>query len=130
MLLQIEHKWRLALTWRIASASNSASSSLERRMWKASRCAVLPPTPGSFFNSSMSRAIGSANLDKVPHGTATAAVHDEDGRRWPLPSYTNLCEREAQPQHKRLPHQQPPAVLLKQSRQVHSAQHASQIGLH
>src|SRR5262249_18846787 len=45
------------------SASSSASSSVERRIWKARRCAVLPPMPGSFLSSSMSRAIGSANFD-------------------------------------------------------------------
>src|SRR6266436_7042328 len=63
MLLQTEQRRRLALTSRTAVASKSASSSLERRMWKARRCALLLPIPGSFFNSSMSRVIGSANLD-------------------------------------------------------------------
>jgi hypothetical protein len=29
-------------------------------MWKAYRWALFVPTPGSFFNSSISRAIGSA----------------------------------------------------------------------
>src|SRR5205807_7480997 len=63
MLLQIEHRRRLAFTSRTAAANASASSSLARRIWKASRCALLLPTPGSFFNSSISRVIGSANLD-------------------------------------------------------------------
>src|SRR5579862_921681 len=63
MLLQTEQRRRLALTSRTAAASDSASSSLERRMWKARRCALFVPTPGSFFSSSMSRDIGSANLD-------------------------------------------------------------------
>src|SRR5713101_6770216 len=63
MLLQMEHSRRLALTSRTAVARASASSSVARRMWKASRCAVLLPMPGSFFSSSISRAIGSANLD-------------------------------------------------------------------
>jgi hypothetical protein len=31
-------------------------------MWNASRCALLLPMPGSFFNESISRTIGSANL--------------------------------------------------------------------
>src|SRR5712692_1467630 len=63
MLLQMEHSRRLALTSRTAAARASASWSLERRMWNASRCALLVPIPGSFFSSSISRAIGSANLD-------------------------------------------------------------------
>src|SRR5258708_21841211 len=63
MLLHTEHKRRLALTSRTAKASASASSSLDRRMWNASRCALFAPTPGSFFNSSINRDIGSANLD-------------------------------------------------------------------
>src|SRR5258705_5475790 len=63
MLLQMEQGRRLALTSRTAVASASASPSLERKIWKARRCALLLPTPGSFFNSSMSRVIGSANLD-------------------------------------------------------------------
>src|SRR5690348_9559177 len=63
MLLQTEHSRSLAFTSRTAAAKASASSSLERKMWNASRCALLLPIPGSFFNSSMSRAIGSANLD-------------------------------------------------------------------
>src|SRR2546430_12911698 len=63
MLLQTEHRRRLALTSRTAAASASASSSLARRMWKAKRCALLLPTPGSFFSSSIRRDIGSANFD-------------------------------------------------------------------
>jgi hypothetical protein len=59
-LLQMEHRHRLAFSPRTASASAAASSSVERRIWKAKRCALLAPTPGSFFNSSMSLAIGSA----------------------------------------------------------------------
>src|SRR6266571_450781 len=62
MLLQREHSRSLAFTSRTAAASPSASSSLERKMWNASRCALLLPTPGSFFNSSISRAMGSANF--------------------------------------------------------------------
>jgi hypothetical protein len=34
-------------------------------MWKANRWALLLPTPGSFFNSSINRVIGSANFDKA-----------------------------------------------------------------
>src|SRR5205085_10806172 len=63
MLLQTEHRRRLAFTSRTACARASASSSLERRMWKARRCALFAPTPGSFFNSSIRRDMGSANLD-------------------------------------------------------------------
>src|SRR5438309_11992232 len=63
MLLQIEQRRRLALTSRTAMARASASSSLERRMWKARRCALFAPTPGSFFSSSIRRDMGSANLD-------------------------------------------------------------------
>src|SRR6266498_840168 len=63
MLLQTEQRRRLAFTSRTAVASASASSSLERRMWKARRWALLAPTPGSFFSSSMRRDMGSANLD-------------------------------------------------------------------
>jgi hypothetical protein len=32
-------------------------------MWKAKRWALLVPTPGSFFSSSIKRAIGSAKRD-------------------------------------------------------------------
>src|SRR5690242_12515621 len=63
MLLQVEQSRRLALTSCTARAKASASSSLDRKIWKARRCALLLPIPGSFFNSSMSRVIGSANLD-------------------------------------------------------------------
>jgi hypothetical protein len=38
-------------------------------MWKAKRWAVLLPTPGSFFSSSISRAMGSANFDTIPPKT-------------------------------------------------------------
>src|SRR5690242_2287397 len=63
MLLQTEHSRKLALTSRTAAARASASSSLDRRMWKARRCALLLPMPGSFLSSSISLTIGSANLD-------------------------------------------------------------------
>jgi hypothetical protein len=56
-------KRRFAFTSRTAAARASASSSLERRMWKARRWALLAPTPGSFFSSSIRRDIGSANFD-------------------------------------------------------------------
>src|SRR5579871_5291910 len=63
MLLHTEHRRRLALTSWMAEASALASSSLERRIWNASRCADLLPTPGSFLSSSMRRAMGSAKRD-------------------------------------------------------------------
>src|SRR5580700_7502595 len=63
MLLHTEQRRRLALTSRTATARASASSSLERRMWKARRWALFAPTPGSFFSSSIRRDMGSANLD-------------------------------------------------------------------
>src|SRR5208282_5286717 len=63
MLLQTEHRRSLSFTSRIEEASASASSPLARRIWKARRWALLLPTPGNFFSSSMSRVIGSANLD-------------------------------------------------------------------
>src|SRR5260221_7356567 len=47
----------------MAPGSAVASSALERRIWNPSRCADLLPTPGSFFSSSMRRAIGSAKRD-------------------------------------------------------------------
>src|SRR6185312_4986165 len=68
MLLQMEQRCRRALTSRTASASASASSELERRIWKASRCALLVPMPGSLRSSSISRAMGSANRDKAGLG--------------------------------------------------------------
>src|SRR4051812_35394984 len=63
MLLQMEQRRSLSFTSRTAAARAMASSSEERRMWKARRCADFPPMPGSFLSSSMRRAIGSANLD-------------------------------------------------------------------
>src|ERR1035441_1024547 len=79
MLLQTEHRRRLAFTSRMALARSLGYSSLERRMENAKRCALLPPTPGSFFNSSISRTMGSANLDTLfPHShsrQAHAAEH-------------------------------------------------------
>src|SRR5512143_2828170 len=63
MLLHTEQRRSASLIWRMAAASASASSSVERRMWKAKRWALLVPTPGSFFSSSIKRAIGSAKRD-------------------------------------------------------------------
>src|SRR5215469_5566741 len=63
MLLQTEQRRNLALTSRTAAANASASWWLERRMWNASLCALLAPTPGSFLSSSIRRDMGSANLD-------------------------------------------------------------------
>src|SRR5215469_9845218 len=63
MLLHTEQRRNLALTSRTAAASASASCSLERRIWNASLCALLAPTPGSFLSSSIRRDMGSANLD-------------------------------------------------------------------
>src|ERR1700724_2818754 len=63
MLLQIAHKRSLAFTSRRAEARAAASFSLARRIGKASRCALLLPIPGSFLSSSISRVIGSADLD-------------------------------------------------------------------
>src|SRR3954464_961711 len=87
MLLQTEQRRILSLTSRTASARAMASSSEERRMWKARRCADFPPMPGSFFSSSMRRAIGSANLDigfrhwfaQSESGDSHAAHHSADG---------------------------------------------------
>src|SRR5512146_1570043 len=77
MLLHTEQRCRLAFTSRMASAKPIASSSGERRMKKASRCALLLPTPGSFFSSSMRRAIGSANFAMISGSEqpAQAAEH-------------------------------------------------------
>src|ERR1700675_2269706 len=63
MLLQMEHNRSLAFTSRTAEARDSASSSLDRRMWNARRCALLLPIPGSFLSSSIRRVIGSAKRD-------------------------------------------------------------------
>src|SRR5262249_18590098 len=55
---------------------------LDRRMWNAIRCALLPPIPGSFFSSSISRAIGSANLATIrplESGKPYAAQHSTNG---------------------------------------------------
>src|SRR3954462_10604288 len=72
MLLQMEQRWRLALTSRMASASSTASSSVERRMWNARRCALLLPMPGNFFSSSMRRTMGPANFDILDGHSHTA----------------------------------------------------------
>src|SRR5207248_10421327 len=78
MLLQVEQRCSLALTSRMASARPRASASSVRRMWKASRCALLLPTPGSFFSSSIRRVIGSAKRGmeelRLEH-SAQAAQH-------------------------------------------------------
>src|SRR6185312_13415166 len=79
MLLQMEHSRRLAFTSRTAAASPSASSSEERRIWKASRCALLLPMPGNFFSASISRAIGSANLDMICIQENQSSVNDWSG---------------------------------------------------
>jgi hypothetical protein len=50
-LKQTSHSTMRSLTSRIAAASAVASSSEARRMWKASRCAVRLPMPGSFDSS-------------------------------------------------------------------------------
>ena len=60
-LKQISQNPIFSLTSRIASANALASSGCARRMWKASRCAVRAPTPGSLPSSVTSRWIGGAN---------------------------------------------------------------------
>src|SRR5271154_789395 len=64
MLLQTEQRRSLAFNSRTATARASASAAGERRMWKASRCALLAPIPGSLRSSSINCDIGSANRDK------------------------------------------------------------------
>jgi hypothetical protein len=59
-LKQVWHRPMRSLTSLIARASARASSSLARSRWKASRCAVRPPTPGSFDSSVISRCTGGA----------------------------------------------------------------------
>ena len=59
-LKQISHGPISALTSRIASDSAMASSSVLRRMWKARRCAVRAPMPGSLPSSVMRRWTGGA----------------------------------------------------------------------
>src|SRR6266498_4587322 len=81
MLLHTEHSRRLALTSLIAVARAAASSSLERRIWNASRCADLLPTPGSFLSSSIRRAIGSAKRD-IESGDLEIGSSGENFR-WP-----------------------------------------------
>src|SRR4051794_32166429 len=57
-LKQRSHRPMRSLTSRMASARPCASSSSERRMWKASRCAVRWPMPGSLPSSVIRRWTG------------------------------------------------------------------------
>ncbi len=61
-LKQTSQSPTFSFTSRIASARANASSSLARRMWKASRCAVRCPIPGSFESSAIRRLIGPAYM--------------------------------------------------------------------
>src|SRR5882762_4026158 len=114
MLLQMEQSRRLALTSRTAVASASASPSLERKIWKARRCALLLPTPGSFFNSSMSRVIGSANLDIERFGNCVIWPKTAAG------SNGKTSDQITQLQNTQFPN----------SSKSQSAQHAAHGGLH
>jgi hypothetical protein len=60
-LKQISQRLIFSFTSRIASASAAASSAEVRRMWKASRCAVRLPMPGSLPSSVTSRWRGGAS---------------------------------------------------------------------
>ncbi len=72
MLLQTEQSRRCSFNSLIADASESASSLEDRSTWNASLCALFVPIPGSFRNSSINRAIGSANrLELVVNESAT-----------------------------------------------------------
>src|SRR3990172_4276630 len=55
---QTEQKVIRSLTSRIASASALASAAGMRSRWYVSRCALFGPTPGSLWNSSISRVTG------------------------------------------------------------------------
>lgn len=60
---RLKQTWQkpiFSLTSVIASASASASAGSRRRMWKASRCAVRGPIPGSLLSSVMRRWTGAA----------------------------------------------------------------------
>ncbi len=59
-LKQTSQSPTFSFTSRIVSARANASSSLARRMWKASRWAVRCPIPGSFESSAIRRLIGPA----------------------------------------------------------------------
>src|SRR6187402_214975 len=64
MLLQTEQRCSFAFRFRIAAERDSASVCEVRRMWKASRCADLEPTPGSLRSSSIRRDMGGAKRSK------------------------------------------------------------------
>ena len=59
-LKHTSHSPIFSFTSTIASARAEESSAGARRMWKARRCAVRLPTPGSFESSMISRWTGGA----------------------------------------------------------------------
>src|SRR5215218_2211633 len=83
-LKQISHSPIRSFTSRIASASASASSSEARSRWKASRCAVRPPMPGSLPSSVTSRWTGGEKDDTAqatrPAGPPIRVSRGSSGR--------------------------------------------------
>src|SRR4051795_8240024 len=74
-LKQTSHSPTRSLTSRIASARASASRESERRMWKASRCAVRCPIPGSLPSSVIRRWTGGAYKPGSEPQAERAQVH-------------------------------------------------------
>src|SRR4051812_7216064 len=74
-LKQISHTPTRSLTSRIASASASASSGSARRTWKARRCAVRCPMPGSLPSSVIRRWTGGACKRLEARQPERAQVH-------------------------------------------------------
>src|SRR5258708_30829528 len=66
-----------------AAARSRAYSGGDFKIWKASRCAVFSPTPGSFAKSTVSRAMGSELISRPRTepggGNASRARSDDEG---------------------------------------------------